>query len=333
MHRYWIHVFPEDFHESSVRNSFYHDLVIEALDIADKHLLDLKKFCDRTNTDLLVASSMGQAAIDRGRYYPEYIINDPNILISFLGLSSANYTFLLSMQPDIIVECNSLEARDLLLQQILLFTDSSKLQLLKHRYSSDSLRVNLSLATSKADDAEKNVFFNRTCYPLAQSGLKVIHRHQGTAYHIPEGIVIGYGTTIQRYLSAYDSTPIDTTHFKQIILDFMNPKAYNVLILGSNGVIGSALAEYLSCYYTVFTDKKTNLSCILNKSFIVDSNINIIVNCIGSYTNDEDLFHSNFYLPLYIAQFASELANIYQLNIVFINISSLGITAPYSTLS
>ena len=113
----------------------------------------------------------------------------------------------------------------------------------------------------------------------------------------------------------------------------MNPKAYNVLILGSNGVIGSALAEYLSCYYTVFTDKKTNLSCILNKSFIVDSNINIIVNCIGSYTNDEDLFHSNFYLPLYIAQFASELANIYQLNIVFINISSLGITAPYSTLS
>ena len=181
MHRYWIHVFPEDFHESSVRNSFYHDLVIEALDIADKHLLDLKKFCDRTNTDLLVASSMGQAAIDRGRYYPEYIINDPNILISFLGLSSANYTFLLSMQPDIIVECNSLRARDLLLEKILLFTDSSKLQLLRHRYSTNSLRVNLSLATSKADDAEKNVFFNRTCYPLAQSGLKVIHRHQGTA--------------------------------------------------------------------------------------------------------------------------------------------------------
>ena len=51
------------------------------------------------------------------------------------------------------------------------------------------------------------------------------------------------------------------------------------------------------------------------------------------YANEEDLFHSNFYLPLYIAQFASNLAKNSQFNITFINISSLGITAPYSKLS
>ena len=113
----------------------------------------------------------------------------------------------------------------------------------------------------------------------------------------------------------------------------MNPKVDNILILGSNGVIGSALAQQLSCNHTIFTDKNTKLSCILNDSFILESNINTIVNCIGSYTNEENLFHSNFYLPLYIAQFASDLANKYQLNMNFIYISSLGITAPYSTLS
>ena len=57
-------------------NTFYRDLVVEALDISDKHLLELKNFCDKNNTELLVASSMGQAAIDRGTYYPEYIINN-----------------------------------------------------------------------------------------------------------------------------------------------------------------------------------------------------------------------------------------------------------------
>ena len=220
MHRYWIHVFPEDFQAPCSRNTFYHDCVIEALDIADKHLLDLKKFCDRTDTDLLVASSMGQAAIDRGKYYPEYIINDPINLLTFLGLAETDYNFLLSMQPDIIVECNSLSSRDLLLQKISLFTDSSNLQLLRHRYSTDSLRVNLSLVTSKAVDADKNIFLNGTPYNLSQSGLKVIHRHQGTAYHIPEGIVIAYGPAIQAKISAYNSKPIDTTDFKQIILDF-----------------------------------------------------------------------------------------------------------------
>ena len=272
----------------------YHDLCYRTLDIADKHLLDLK-FCDRTDTDLLVASSMGQAAIDRGKYYPEYIINDPSILISFLGLSSTNYTFLLSMQPDIIVECNSLQARDLPPTNFT-FTDSSKVQLLKHRYSTDSLRVNLSLATLRQTMLKKCIF-NRTSYPLAQSGLKVIHRHQGTAYHIPEGIVIGYGTTIQRHLSAHNSTPIDTTHLNKLF-DFYNPKA-NILILGSNGVIGSSLAEYLSSYHTIFTDKNTNLSCILNKSFILDSNIDTIVNCIVLIQMKRTYFTLTLSTPLY----------------------------------
>ena len=220
MHRYWIHVFPDDFPDPSSPNIFYRDLVVEALDISDKHLLELKNFCDKNNTELLVASSMGQAAIDRGTYYPEYIINNSSVLISFLGLSPTDYVFLLSMQPDIIVECNSFRARDLLLEKISLFTDSTNLQLLRHRYSTDSLRVNLSLATSKAEDAGQNVFYNGNSFKLSQSGLKVIHRHKGTAYHTPDGIVIGYGPTIQSLISTRNVTPMDTTCFKDIILDF-----------------------------------------------------------------------------------------------------------------
>ena len=113
----------------------------------------------------------------------------------------------------------------------------------------------------------------------------------------------------------------------------MTSKVENILILGSNGSIGSALAAHLIHENIIYSDKNRNLSEILNVSYILQSNINTIVNCIGSYAKEEDLFHSNFYLPLYIANMASDLSDKYQYPINFINISSLGITAPYSTLS
>ena len=220
MHRYWIHVFPDDFPDSSAPSIFYRDLVLEALDITDNHLLQLKNYCDKNNTELLIASSMGQSAIDRGKYYPEYLIDNSSALLSFLELPSDDYVFLLSMQPDIIVDCKSFRARDLLLKKILLFTDSTNHQLLRHRYSTDSLRVNLSLATSKAYDAGKKVFYNGNPFPLSKSGLKVISRHPGTAYHTAEGIVVAYGSTIQTLISSRNLDTMDTTLFKDIILDF-----------------------------------------------------------------------------------------------------------------
>ena len=113
----------------------------------------------------------------------------------------------------------------------------------------------------------------------------------------------------------------------------MTSKVENILILGSNGSIGSSLAAHLIHENIIYSDKNRNLSEILNVSYILQSNINTIVNCIGSYAKEEDLFHSNFYLPLYIANMASDLSDKYQYPINFINISSLGITAPYSTLS
>ena len=112
----------------------------------------------------------------------------------------------------------------------------------------------------------------------------------------------------------------------------MNPKL-KCLILGSNGAIGSVLVSHLIYDHTIYSDKNKNLVEILNESYILQSNINIIINCIGSYTKDEDLFHSNFYLPLYIANFASDLSQKHDHPMIFINISSLGIAAPYSTLS
>ena len=123
------------------------------------------------------------------------------------------------MQPDIIVECNSLSARDLLLEKISLFTDSTNLQLLRHRYSTDSLRINLSLATSKAEDASQNVFYNGNSFKLSQSGLKIIHRHQGTAYHTLMALLLDT-VLLSNHLSTRNVTPIDTTCFKDNILDF-----------------------------------------------------------------------------------------------------------------
>ena len=75
----------------------------------------------------------------------------------------------------------------------------------------------------------------------------------------------------------------------------MTLKVENILILGSNGAIGSALASHLIHENIIYLDKNKNLSEILTVSYILQSNINTIINCIGSYKEGHFL---NFYLPL-----------------------------------
>ena len=141
MHRYWAHLFPEDFSDDFVVDSFYSDLIFFALDVTDAHLRILKQLCDSSDYNLLVASSMGQGSVDRGRYYPEYLLENPNKFLESLSLQPSNYKVLLSMQPDIIIECDSAIAREELVNSIRFLTDSLHNPIIKQRYLNDSLRT------------------------------------------------------------------------------------------------------------------------------------------------------------------------------------------------
>ena len=86
MHRYWKDLFPEDFGLSKDSSSNFNvKSIIKAMDITDGHITKLLKFSKLYGYNLLILSSMGQAAIDRGEYYPELVLKDERKLLSKLN--------------------------------------------------------------------------------------------------------------------------------------------------------------------------------------------------------------------------------------------------------
>ena len=78
MHRYWKHSFPEDFNAvlSAEGDHFHSGSIAFAMDIADAQISSLMAYVDAKKGRLMIASSMGQEAIDRGEYVGEWRIAD-----------------------------------------------------------------------------------------------------------------------------------------------------------------------------------------------------------------------------------------------------------------
>ena len=55
----------------------------------------------------------------------------------------------------------------------------------------------------------------------------------------------------------------------------------NIIILGHKGIIGKRLLEDLSPIHNVFSDEKRSIKRLINKEFILEKNIEFIINCIG----------------------------------------------------
>ena len=86
---------------------FKKNSIIKALDIADKQIKTLTGFAKDNNYDLWIASSMGQAAIERGAYIPEIFLNESKKFLNILDLNLEHYKFMPSMYPDIKIECKN----------------------------------------------------------------------------------------------------------------------------------------------------------------------------------------------------------------------------------
>ena len=229
MHRYWKDLFPEDFGLSKKNsNNFNSKSIIKAMDIADSHISKLLKFSQHYGYNLLILSSMGQAAIDRGKYHPELVLKDERKLISKLNLNIENYKFLPAMQPDICVDCNNHESLQLLRESIKELKDSNGNNLFIERYEPVGLRINL--ATERLTDIDKTTnlnHFEKTFF-FKDIGFEIIKRDIGTAYHVPEGILIANGQNVDkdhlknlRNINTCQVAPIILNSFGIDIPDYM----------------------------------------------------------------------------------------------------------------
>lgn len=148
MHRYWKYTFPEDFNYElkSEEDRFHAESIGFAMDIADAQLAWLMKYVDARGGRLMVASSMGQEAIDRGKYLGEWRITNVSRFLKSIGWNAPAQD-LMARQPDFNFALESGDAAEQFLQVIGHLVDMDGGPIWKRAQRAGST-VNLGLAPS-----------------------------------------------------------------------------------------------------------------------------------------------------------------------------------------
>lgn len=217
MHRYWKHAFPEDFSggvENSEHSRFHAGSVLAAMDIFDEQLGALVKFSEAYGYDLIVASSMGQQAIERGAYVPELKLDNASLLAKQMGLSSG-LEMAPAMQPDVSFKFENASSLKEFKELFPLLRDPDGRQILVQPYSEQGLTLNLSIRSSKSVIESGYLRFRERAIQISDLGLSVVHRDQGTGYHQPNGMLLWKG---EAQPPIYDRRKVDSRQYAPSLL-------------------------------------------------------------------------------------------------------------------
>jgi hypothetical protein len=201
MHRYWKQTFPEDFGAgpSTPADRFHAGSIACAMDIADAQLGWMMAYVDANGGMLMLASSMGQEAIDRGEYVGEWRITDMKKFWSAMAWH-APVQNLLAMQPDFNFSFASAVDAEEFLRAAACLTDAGGLCIWK-RMQRMGASVNLGLSPSRQAIYSGEVTVAtpgaapRTL-KIADMGIELLRRDPGTGYHQPYGVLLSYGAGI-----------------------------------------------------------------------------------------------------------------------------------------
>lgn len=214
MHRYWPATFPE--HYSTFRmppewQETFRDEIWYAMSEVDHQLSRLVRFT-RDNPDyaLVVASSMGQAAVDDVvKVENQLLLKKPAALMDCLGLQRGSWHQKLAMEPQYVFGFESSAAVKTFLTQI----ESLKIR------DQHAETIMVDQHTVRIAFGHGNFSLARDCVSLQGKsidpvavGLEIVPIQDQTgsyAYHIPEGLLLVYnGTGNQPSGQCVDTTEI-----------------------------------------------------------------------------------------------------------------------------
>ena len=223
MHRYWKYTFPEDFgYEIKTDEDRFHAGSIGfAMDIADAQIAWLMKYVDSRGGRLMLATSMGQEAIDRGEYLGEWRISNVPRFLNGIGWTAPAQD-LMAMQPDFNFALESEATAEQFLQVTGQLVDGDGCPIWK-RAQRMGTTVNLGLAPSALALSSGEVYLTvpntpRVKLKIADLGIEFLKRDPGTGYHQPRGVLMLYGNGIKPDDSR---TEIDSTQVRPMILEMM----------------------------------------------------------------------------------------------------------------
>ena len=204
MHRWWKHIFPEDFVGLYRDEPKVHMATMEfSMDVLEKILSDAMGFC-HSNQDLILvfASSMGQEAIIH-EWHQGYEASVPYLekLMNEFGVKVADYKPLLAMVPQVAVQINDAAIRDSFKKNLGESLTESGQKLFVVLEEGNSLSI--TILTPRLEDIRAGRFRMATeggpgykTLEWNEAGISMNPVEPGTAYHFPEGILAVYGKGI-----------------------------------------------------------------------------------------------------------------------------------------
>jgi hypothetical protein len=224
MHRYWKYTFPEDFDYSikTAEDKFHASSIAFAMDIADAQVGTLMNYVGLRNGRLMLATSMGQEAIDRGEYLGEWRIANVPRFLQAIGWTAPAQD-LLAMQPDFNFALVSEADAYSFLQVVGQLVDENGTSIWK-RAQRIGATVNLGLAPSAAALKTGDIFLvaddtMRRKLKIAELGIEYLRRDPGTGYHQPRGVLMLYGSGIK---ASDVRTEVDSTEVRSTMLQMLD---------------------------------------------------------------------------------------------------------------
>jgi hypothetical protein len=221
MHRYWPATFTGDYHVTQWSDDWvrrFSGEVDYVMGEADQMLTDLMAFADR-NRDymVLVASSMGQAAVDEANRHvtTEVLLRDMGKFLAALGIVGG-WQRRRTMEPTYTLAFEE-EAVAGAFMQAIAKVKVAGVSVDHRRLDGHGVEFVLGLCNIRDQDLTVTIG-NRSVAPeeAGIANVPIEDEVGAAAYHIPEGMLLAYDP--QSGLGAADAVPISTTRIAPTLL-------------------------------------------------------------------------------------------------------------------
>lgn len=212
MHRYWKYLYPEDFNYTlkGSPDHFKAHAIIRAMQMTEDQLTTLKEFADQEGYTILIASSMGQEAIDRGEYLGQLHISHMETFYKAIGYEGPIQNNL-AMSPDFSFQFETEKDLKHFQDLVLNLTDTNGTPVFGFKQS--DLTLNINLQTDASLVKEGGFYRDQKAEKLSFDtlGITIEQRDQGTGYHQPRGIAIFYKKGLEAMTSREEIESIKLT--------------------------------------------------------------------------------------------------------------------------
>tara|TARA_Y100001968_G_scaffold307221_2_gene324821 strand:- start:3534 stop:4898 length:1365 start_codon:yes stop_codon:yes gene_type:complete len=215
MHRYWEASYPEDFKGNNKQDetwiNSYKNEIDYAMDVAASQLDSLIKYAtNKPNCEIWVCTSMGQAPVlDYTPVKSQLYVMKPKELIQSIGLNPDLFEIMPAMMPRWTFKSENKNINDLSNALKRLTLDKRPIEQMLYE-SSLTIKIN---HINKMPHIE----LDNVQIDINKVGLEMVNIEDNSgssAYHIPEGVLLIYGSDSNRYL---DHGVIPTHNIKDLI--------------------------------------------------------------------------------------------------------------------